>query len=155
MSKFWILIVHIFALIISSTSNFIDVQLSTTEIEYLSERLQYEEHMSSDDAINTIIELEHFYTLTKNNPNDVFSPSTMVDKAWHQHILHTQMYNMFSRKHFDREVFHHVPVWSGNTEEIKQISSIDGEFSSDITFNRLVSMFGSNNVNSTIWMVIE
>lgn len=155
MSKFWILIVYILVSIILSTANFIDVQLSTTEIQYLNERLQYEEHMSSDDAINTIIELEHFYTLMKNNPNDVFSPSTIVDKAWHQHILHTQMYNMFSRKHFGREIFHHVPVWSGNMDEIKQISSIDGEFGSKITFHRLVTMFGLNNVNSTIWMLIE
>ena len=140
---------------ISSTSKLINLQLSMTEVLYLNERLQYREHMSGDDAINTIIELEHFYTLMKNNANASFSPSAMVDTAWHQHILHTQMYSMFSRQHFGIEVLHHLPFWSGNVEEVMQISSTEGESSAEITYNRLVSMFGLHNINSTVWLIDE
>jgi hypothetical protein len=125
------------------------------EVLYLSERLQYHEHMSDDDALNTIIELEHFYTLIKSNANATFAPSTMVDKAWHQHILHTQVYSMFSRQHFGTEVLHHLPFWSGNIGEVAQISSAEGESSAEITYNRLVSMFGLNNINSTVWLLNE
>jgi hypothetical protein len=161
LSSCWILIVLVFVLItsahheISSTSKFINIQLSIMEVLYLNERRQYQEHMSHDDALSSVIELEHFYTLIKNNANATFSPSAMVDKAWHQHILHTEMYNMFSRQHFGVELLHHIPFWSGNVEEVEQISNTEGESSAEITYNMLVSIFGLNNVNATIWFTNE
>jgi hypothetical protein len=96
---------------ISSTSVLDEVQLSNTELSYLGERLQLKGRMSFDDALNTIIELKHFYTLLKNDNSPLYSPSLMVDKAWHQHILHTKMYNNFSCQHFGIEFLHHVPFW--------------------------------------------
>ena len=69
--------------------------------------------MSPKDALNTIIELEYFYTLIKNKYDDVWIPSAMVDKAWHHHILHIQMYNIFSGKHFGKEILHHTPFLRG------------------------------------------
>ena len=131
------------------------VELSSTEVHYLNERLQDEEHMGRDDAMNTIIELEHSYTLIKMNDKGTFSPSAMVDKAWHQHILHTQMYNTFSRRHFSIEFLRHVPFWSGNDEEMEQISTSEGDSSAVISYNKLVSVFGLTNINSTVWLLRE
>jgi hypothetical protein len=139
---------------IPSTSVLNKVQLSDTEAHYLNERLQTKEHMSLDDALNTIIELKHFYSLTKNT--DIkYSPSPMVDKAWHQHILHTTMYNKFSRQHFGIEFLHHLPFWSGNMEEVEKMQDIDGEKGPAATYNILVSMFGLKNVNATVWLMDE
>ena len=156
----WIFIVIVFISIasadddISSTSVLNKVQLSDTEARYLNERLQTKEHMSLDDALNTIIELEHFYTLFKNT-DIMYSPSSMVDKAWHQHILHTTMYNTFSRQHFGIEFLHHLPFWSGNMEEVEKMQGIDGEIDLAATYNILVSMFGLENVNATVWLIDE
>src|SRR5579871_6606815 len=68
-----------------------EIQLSNTEALYLNECLQGKEHMSYEDTINTIIELEHFYTLIRNSDYSMYLPSLMVDKAWHHHILNTKM----------------------------------------------------------------
>jgi hypothetical protein len=156
----WIFIVIVFISIasahdgISSTSELNKVQLSDTEAGYLNERLQTKEHMSLDDALNTIIELEHFYTLLKNT-DIMYPPSSMVDKAWHQHILHTTMYNNFSREHFGIEFLHHLPFWSGNMEEVEKMQGTDGELGPAATYNILVSMFGLKNVNATVWLMDE
>jgi hypothetical protein len=131
------------------------VQLSDTEVLYLNECLQSKEYMTREDSLNTIIELEHFYTLIKMNFDGKQVPSAMVDKAWHHHILNTQMYNTFSREHFGIEILHHVPFWSGNSENPEKISSVDEEQELIQQYNTIVSMFGSENVNKTVWFLNE
>lgn len=150
----WLLLVRLLARNASATK-LINIELSTTEVLYLNERLQHQEHMNDEDALNTIIELEHFYTLIKNTVNGTFAPSTMVDKAWHQHILHTKMYNMFSRQQFGVEVLHHVPFWSGNKEEMMHASAVAEELGPEVTYGRLVLLLGPRNVNATIWLTDE
>jgi hypothetical protein len=131
------------------------VQLSDVEVFYLNECLQNKEYMTREDSLNTIIELEHFYTLIKMNFDGNQVPSAMVDKAWHHHILNTQMYNTFSRQHFGMEIVHHVPFWSGNTENMEKISSVDEEQEFLKQYNTIVSMFGEENVNKTVWFTNE
>jgi hypothetical protein len=131
------------------------VQLSDTEVLYLNECLQNKEYMTREDSLNTIIELEHFYTLMKMNFDGNWVPSAMVDKAWHHHILNTQMYNTFSRQHFGMEIVHHVPFWSGNRENMEKISSVDEEQQLIKQYNTIVSMFGEENVNKTVWFINE
>ncbi|CAF3052632.1 unnamed protein product [Rotaria sp. Silwood2] len=140
---------------LSSASALHEVRLSNTEVLYLSERLQIKEHMNREDTLNTIIELEHFYTLLKNTNNEMCAPSPMVDKAWHQHILHTTMYNTFSRQHFGREIVHHVPFWSGNIADIEETWGVDGEPAPLETYNIIVVMLGFENVNKTVWLMNE
>ena len=131
------------------------VQLSSMEIAYLSERLQTKEQMSLDDAVNTVIELENFYTLLKIDGDRMYSPSLMVDKAWHQHILHTKMYHAFSRRHFNIECLHHLPFWSGNAEEVDGLLSDPEESGSTFTYSSLVAIFGADHVNQTVWFTNE
>jgi hypothetical protein len=46
-----------------------------------------------DDAQNILIELEHFYTGLKSSYIGIKNgPTSLVDRAWHWHILNTQMY---------------------------------------------------------------
>jgi len=49
--------------------------------------------------MNTIAELAHYYTALKHSIN--VSPSAMVYKAWHAHILNTPMYMEFTKAEFD------------------------------------------------------
>lgn len=141
---------------ISQNSVSHEIQLSDTEILYLNECLQIKEYMTGEDALNTIIELEHFYTLVKNDyKNKTLAPSVMVDKAWHHHILNTEMYNSCSRQHFGIEILHHVPFWSGNSQNLKNVSKFDEEYASAEQYNTMVSMFGSENVNKTVWLINE
>lgn len=92
--------------------------------------------MSSIDATNAIIELEHFYTAVKLGSEG--SPSHLVDQAWHAHILNTPMYFHFTEQVFGRYI-HHAPYWSGNMEQ----------HSSSVYFDLLG--FGMKNLNATIW----
>jgi len=62
--------------------------------------------MNREDALNSIIELENYYTGLKNKLQG--SPSEMVDKAWHAHILNTPMYFDFSETKFGKYL-HHSP----------------------------------------------
>jgi hypothetical protein len=132
----------------------VTIKLSDIEVRYLTERLQKHEYMCDYDAKNTITELEHFYTVLKNKVG-AYEPSAMVDKAWHHHILNTKMYSIFSRRHFGLEILHHVPFWSGNEKEVAEQSNTNKEFDFIDTYNTLVSMFGSENVNETVWFMIE
>ncbi|CAF3050066.1 unnamed protein product [Rotaria sp. Silwood2] len=132
-----------------------EVQLSNTEVLYLAECLQNKEHMYREDALNTIAELEHFYSVLKNTNFEMSVPSPMVDKAWHQHILNTKMYNIFSRQHFGLEILHHLPFWSGNTGNMEEIWGVGGEPSLLDVYNAIVVMFGFENVNKTVWLMDE
>jgi hypothetical protein len=136
---------------ISSTREVVEIKLSDVEVRYLTERLRDKEYMSEPDIEHTIVELEHFYTILANNEG-LFEPSEMVDKAWHHHILNTRMYGDFSRLNFGMDILHHMPYWSGNTEEVEEMASSDGEFDAMATYNALVSMYGSENVNKTVWV---
>ena len=110
--------------------------------------------MCDHDIKNIPIELEHFYTVLKNN-DSVFEPSVMIDNAWHHHILITRMYRTFSRQHFGMELLHHVPFWSENMKEIEEVSNANEEFDSIATYNTIVSMFDSKNVSKTMWDISE
>ncbi|CAF3052589.1 unnamed protein product [Rotaria sp. Silwood2] len=138
---------------LSSISMLNEVQLSSTEVLYLAECLQMKENMNREDTFNTIVELEHFYTLIKNNKNAGGAPSPIVDKAWHQHILNTKMYNSFSHQHFGIEILHHVPFWSGNIAEMKTRWDVNGEPTALETYNGIVAMLGMENVNKTVWLM--
>ncbi|CAF1398675.1 unnamed protein product [Rotaria sp. Silwood1] len=131
------------------------VQLSDTEVLYLVERLQMQDHMNPEDIPNTIAELENFYTFLKNNNDAMAVPSPMVDKAWHQHILNTKMYNTFSRQHFGIEILHHAPFWTGNIAEVKARLPVDVEVAVLETYKSIVAMLGIENVNKTVWLIDE
>jgi len=135
---FGLLFFHLFKL---STLCFNIVTLPDNDLMYLNERLQLHEHMSQEDAVNSIIELENFYTGLRNNLNG--SPSEMIDKAWHAHILNTQMYFHFSESVFGRYL-HHIPFWSGNREETEKIAD-------DLSMFEKLKAFGITNMNETVW----
>ncbi|CAF1474125.1 unnamed protein product [Rotaria sordida] len=108
---------------------------------YLNERLQLHEHMNKEDALNSIIELENFYTGLKSKLRG--SPSEMVDKAWHAHILNTPMYFRFSETMFGKYL-HHLPFWSGNREQAAEL--VD-----DIPMFEKLKALGIENMNETVW----
>ena len=138
----------------SSTPVINPIKLSDTEVRYLTERLKKHERMCDHDIRYTIAELEHFYTVVKNT-DGMYGPSPIVDKAWHHHILNTKMYNMFSRRHFGIELLHHEPFWSGNEEETEEVLEATDGFSPMSTYDILVTMFGAENVNKTVWLMNE
>ena len=111
------------------------VKLPSADRQYILERLMTD-GMSSIDASNAIIELEHFYTGVKLGSEG--GPSHSVDQAWHAHILNTPMYFNFTDKIFGKYI-HHAPFWSGNVEK----------HSSNAYFD-LVG-YGMKNLNTTVW----
>lgn len=135
-----------------ATPTFEIVLLPEDDMGYINERLQMKERMSLDDAINTIIELEHFYTLLKNHEKKTHRPSFMVDSAWHHHILFTEMYGNFSRKFFGMDILTHLPFWSGNIHELVDAEKQNpGQNGPRATYRLLVKLFGKENVNETVW----
>jgi hypothetical protein len=119
------------------------VTIPDEDIRYLNERLQTKEGMNAEDALNTIIELENFYTATKNGIDG--EPSEMIDKAWHAHILNTPMYFQFSETQFGKYI-HHLPFWSGNMPS--EGDSLD--FLHEPVYERLKRL-GIHSINETVW----
>ena len=57
-------------------------------------------------AADALLEVLRFMSLI--NPKQVLTPSVRVDKAWHQFILHTQLYSDYCTKCYDKYL-HHTP----------------------------------------------
>ncbi|CAF1531858.1 unnamed protein product, partial [Didymodactylos carnosus] len=90
------------------------------DIQYINERLQTHEYMNKLDALNTMLELENYYTGIKNGLHG--QPSEWIDKAWYQHILNTQMYFNFTQLIFG-SYLHHIPFLLGNRHNRQRLSS--------------------------------
>lgn len=119
------------------------ISIPDEDIRYLNERLQMKEQMSAEDALNTIAELENFYTAVKIGIRG--EPSEMIDKAWHAHILNTPMYLKFCKTSFGRYL-HHLPFWSGN------MLSIEAVFvSSPKSIYKSLEQLGIQSINETVW----
>ncbi|CAF3208229.1 unnamed protein product [Rotaria socialis] len=114
------------------------VTIPSTDIEYVIERLKNHEKMTHEEAVKCVQELIHFYTAIKYGKRG--SPSDMIDKAWHAHILNTPMYMEFTQATFGRFV-HHVPYWSGHQS--------DG--TEDDIYKYLISLLGVDHVDATVW----
>ncbi len=123
------------------------IMIPDNNIQYLYERLQTAEHMSETDALNTIVELENYYTGVKNGLTG--EPSEMVDKAWHAHILNTLVYFNFCQSSFGYYL-HHVPYWTAGSEDEEtqaMVSSLDFQ----IPMYTKLKNLGVSDLNETIW----
>ena len=120
------------------------VTIPDEDIRYLNERLQTKDAMNEEDALNTIAELENFYTAVKNGING--EPSEMIDKAWHAHILNTPMYFKFSQLMFGKYL-HHLPFWSGNMADRNVVADSLHVF----VYERLQRL-GIHDMNETVWI---
>ncbi|CAF1144430.1 unnamed protein product [Rotaria magnacalcarata] len=117
---------------------FENVTIPSRDTQYIIERLEKHEHMTHEEALSCVEELAHYYYAIKHGKNG--SPSAMVDKAWHAHILNTSMYMDFTKAELGRFV-HHVPYWSGHQS--------DG--TEDDIYEYLVTQLGADRVNAAIW----
>ncbi|CAF4464921.1 unnamed protein product [Rotaria socialis] len=64
-------------------------------------------------------------------------------------------YTVLKNKDGITEILDHVPCWFGNTEEIDESSNSDQELDSITTYNTILSIFGAENVNKTVWYISE
>ncbi|CAF1575811.1 unnamed protein product [Rotaria sp. Silwood1] len=103
--------------------------------------------MSDTDALNTIIELENYYTGVKNGL--IGEPSEMVDKAWHAHILNTPMYFSFCESIFGYYL-HHIPYWTAGSED-QQTQAIVSSLDFKIPMYMKLKNLGIRHLNETIW----
>ncbi|CAF3385249.1 unnamed protein product, partial [Rotaria sp. Silwood2] len=122
----------------TAMASFDTVIIPSRDTQYIIERLEEHEHLTHAEALNCVVELAHYYTAIKHGKNG--SPSKMVDKAWHAHILNTQMYMEFTKAELGRFV-HHVPYWSGHQS--------DG--TEDDIYEYLITQLGAEHVNAAIW----
>ncbi|CAF3802506.1 unnamed protein product [Rotaria sordida] len=103
--------------------------------------------MSDTDALNTIIELENYYTGVKNDL--IGEPSEMVDKAWHAHILNTPMYFNFCESNFGYYL-HHIPYWTGGSED-QETQAIVSSLEFQIPMYTKLKNLGLQHLNETVW----
>jgi hypothetical protein len=81
-----------------------DDQVSMEPItQYLIQKLQISSQRA-DHALSEYVK----YLVMVGATNVCLAPSDDADIAWHAHILHTQLYEPFCRRHFGRFI-HHVP----------------------------------------------
>jgi len=65
---------------------------------------------------SAIVEYKRFLTLKKKFPNLEISPSPLVDKVWHMHILDTRQY-MEDCDNIFGSYMHHAPSFNPDEEE--------------------------------------
>ncbi|CAF1429507.1 unnamed protein product [Adineta ricciae] len=131
----------------SSITCFEIVTIPDGDIQYLYERLRTTEHMTDTDALNTIIELENYYTAAKNGLTG--EPSEIIDTAWHAHILNTPMYFSFCQSTFG-SYLHHSPYWM-RASEAEETQVIVSSLEFQIPMFTKLKELGIVDLNETIW----
>ena len=63
--------------------------------------------INEEDSKKVMLEVLKFLFLIAKT-DDILTPSIEVDKAWHEFILHTRIYDKFCQKNFGRFI-HHTP----------------------------------------------
>ena len=95
------------------------IRLPPSNFDYLMMQLQHVQHFSYIDSVSSIIGLQHYYTATKHQITGAVP--FMIDKAWHLHILNTEMYWNFTMSTFGHYV-HHLIYGIGNMDDLLSTS---------------------------------
>ena len=103
--------------------------------------------MTDTDALNTIIELENYYTAAKNGLTG--EPSEMIDTAWHAHILNTPIYFSFCKSTLF-SYLHHSPNWTRAMEATETQVIVSSPKFQIPMFTKLKEL-GIEDLNETIW----
>jgi hypothetical protein len=83
------------------------LEADRTSLEPVRDYLMRKQGFTSEEATHALNEYLKFLVLIRTT-KEQFAPSEVADIAWHAHILHTQLYEPFCRKHFGK-FLHHVP----------------------------------------------
>lgn len=89
-----------------------DLERVISENQALKERIQGVVP-DAEERAETIRSLSELLIVKKIRGGDVSPPSELVDKVWHEFILHTREYMDFCERHFG-EYIHHRPYPSKN-----------------------------------------
>lgn len=76
-------------------------------------RLKREYNWDNEFVDAAVNEYGKFLYLHKHNPNGVIVPGKVVDKVWHDHILHTRDYIAFCKEEFG-DYLNHDPKDASN-----------------------------------------
>ena len=123
---------------VKSSSTYEPVRIPEEDIKYIVNGLHRKHGMRHGDAIDCVVELEHFYTGIRYGVVDslVDHPPRIITNAWEMHIVHTSLYYNFTRTTFGRFI-HYKP----NDENKGQL----------IVFNKLEA-FGIKNMDQDYWL---
>jgi hypothetical protein len=83
------------------------LEADRASLEPIKQYLIRKQELSEDQADHALTEYLKYMVLAKAT-REPLAPSDEADTAWHAHILHTQLYEPFCRRHFGR-FMHHVP----------------------------------------------
>lgn len=83
------------------------LEADRASLDPVKKYLMRKRKVSSEHADDALTEYLKYLLLVKIT-NEQLAPSEEADEAWHAHILFTQLYDPFCRRHFGRFV-HHVP----------------------------------------------
>ena len=81
----------------------------TLSVPDLSHLVAIEEKWSEVERISTLLSYESFLQKAATANGLLPVPSPAVDKLWHAHLLHTELYQDYCLDRFGR-VVHHVPM---------------------------------------------
>lgn len=102
--------------------------LKQLDLKYIKLKLMDSEEgygWDESHADNVLTEYLRFLYLCIKYPDTAVVPSTIVDKAWHMHILDTHAYATDCDKLFGK-FFHHFPYWGMRGEE--DLSDLQSSF---------------------------
>jgi hypothetical protein len=90
--------------------NFIRTYLFPESLKH--KLIEHYPHLNQDQADEIIEGLRTYFqicNLTRNESEEIAMPSRAVDSAWHEFILHTELYAQFCEQAFGR-FLHHRPA---------------------------------------------
>ena len=122
-----------------SSRDYNQVKIPEHDFQYIVYSLQMIYGMNYDDAKNSVLELEHFYSGIKFHiiDNRTDHPQTAIKNAWEIHIINTRMYFNFTYSIFG-EYLHYRPV----EQQRGQL----------YVYEKL-KYSGINNMNETVWLL--
>jgi hypothetical protein len=83
------------------------LEADRASLDSVHEYLMHKQEFTAEKATHAITEYLKYLVLVRAT-KEKLAPSDEGDIAWHAHILHTQLYEPFCRRHFGQFV-HHVP----------------------------------------------
>ncbi len=103
--------------------------INSIDLSFLQERMLSKYDWSTERTTNALKRYKQYLYIVFIEPNSI-CPTKDVDEVWHQHILHTRLYEEHCHKIFGK-MLHHEPFKSGEEKQIHktfELSTLGPEY---------------------------
>ncbi len=110
--------------------------IENLNLNHIVHRLSYDPKKTGwlkKDALKCCQQYKNYLILIKKYPNHSIVPSLLIDEFWHEHILHTQEYELDCMAIFGY-FLHHAPGTKTSKEELMNFIKLFDEVTQELYF---------------------